>query len=372
MSEHEQSERSQSEATMTAVTGEVMGTVTGAGTRTTAASSSWQVDAGLAVARFMRQEVAYLRENMWVDAAVDFLNERGLRDAPVLDDDGRPVGVLYVDDVETEESFAEFERGGGEEIELASRYESESALMRGYGLGPGFHIDGRRRLRVREVMVPYIPEIAADASIASAALVMHDNQLDHVMVVGDDGRAVGTFSREELVQWLVDQTGGLRRAPVPGVRARCLRDVMHPAISVRRRASLLTARDLLTTHDLHELPVLEGGHVVGLVLEADLYGLMNAHRDGESDDDQTSHGHQETSDRWMQELLVEDVMKPAPAAYHPEDSLANVLASSPIGDCLLVEQEGRLIGVVSTRDLRARVDSDLLDHGAARPEMNLR
>jgi CBS domain-containing protein len=199
---------------------------------------------------------------------------------------------------------------------------------------------------------------------------MHDNQLDHVMVVGDDGRAVGTFSREELVQWLVQQTSGARRSVantntntntmMAGMPARRLRDVMHPAISVRRRASLLTARDLLTTHDLHELPVLEAGRVVGLVFEADIYSLIAAHRDDEA---------------WVHELLVEDVMKPAPASHRPDDSLESVLAAlaaAAEGDeasrreresCLLVEQDGRLIGVVSTRELRGR--PDLLDPGVA-------
>ena len=50
---------------------------------------------------------------------------------------------------------------------------------------------------------------------------MHDHQLDHVMVVGDDGRAVGTFSRDELVEWLVEQTSGelARMAMSTGERA---------------------------------------------------------------------------------------------------------------------------------------------------------
>jgi CBS domain-containing protein len=248
----------------------------------------WRVDASLPVATFMRKDVAYLRENMWVDAAVAFLSERGLRDAPVLDDEGRPVGVMYVDDVETEDSFEASAEG-----EEAPGYTIPGQLNRDYGLGPGFHLDGRRRLRVREVMVPYVPEISAEASIASVGLIMHDNQLDHVMVVGDDGRAVGTFSRDELIEWLVEQTSGAQSAS----DSRCLRDVMRPLISVRRRASLLTARDLLATHDLEELPVVDAGRVVGVVCEADIYSVVSAHRD------------QPENDGWMQELLVEDVMR---------------------------------------------------------------
>jgi CBS domain-containing protein len=333
---------------------------------------AWQVDASLPVSTFMRTDVAYLRENMWVDAAVGFLSDRGLRDAAVLDADGRPVGVLYVDDVESEDSsvdpppdtlddpfmsgIAARPRKAGEEGDDGLGF--ANALLRDYGLRAGFHLDGRRRLRVREVMVPYIPEISAEASIASAALVMYDNQLDHVMVVGDDGRAVGTFSREDLVHWLVDQTSG--RAASASIRSgagRCLRDVMQPAITVRRRASLFTARDLLTTHDREEMPVVEGGRVVGVVSEKDIYGMMAAHRD------------QQDRDGWMQELLVEDVMKPATAVGAPGDKLESALAllsRQPGGPrCLLVEQDGRLLGVISARDLSGPVD--LLDTGRVSP-----
>ena len=328
---------------------------------------AWQVDASVPVSAFMRTDVAYLRENMWVDAAVGFLCDRGLRDAAVLDADGRPVGVLYVDDVESEDSTVDASAESSDDPFSASvarprtpgpsGEESDdglgfaNALLRDYGLRAGFHLDGRRRLRVREVMVPYIPEIAAEASIASAALVMYDNQLDHVMVVGDDGRAVGTFSREDLVHWLVDQTSG--RATSAAIRSgagRCLRDVMQPAITVRRRASLFTARDLLTTHDREELPVVEAGRVVGVVAEKDIYGMMAAHRD---------------DDGWMQELLVEDVMKPATAVGAPGDKLESaltLLSRQPGGPrCLLVQQDGRLLGVINARELSQ--PSDLLDPG---------
>jgi CBS domain-containing protein len=308
----------------------------GRGQETGTGVTGWRVDASLPVGSFMRKDVAYLRENMWVDAALSFLSERGLRDAPVLDEEGRPVGVLYVDDVESEDSFDEGERAG-EEAES-----SASQLKRDYGLGTGFHLDRRRRLRVREVMVPYVPEISVEASIASAGLIMHDHQLDHVMVVGDDGRAVGTFSRDELVEWLVEQTSGelARFGDIESGRGRCLRDIMRPLITVRRRASLLTARDLLATHDLEELPVVEGGRVVGVVCEGDIYGIVSAHRD---------------DDGWMQELLVEDVMKSPPLVRGPDEALEAVLPLLKSGPaaCVLVEQDGRVIGMVSLRDLDA-------------------
>jgi CBS domain-containing protein len=301
-------------------------------------ASAWAVDAGVPVAHFMKTDVAYLRDNMWVDAAVNFLEARGLHDAPVLDQEGRPVGVLYVDDVESESAFVEMASFPDELGDLASDAAAEdrftSLLLRRHGLGSGFHLDGGPRLRVRDVMVPYVPEIAAESSIAAAALVMQDNQLGHVMVVGDDGRAVGMFSREDLVRWLVEETH--RRPARAAGSIRCVRDVMRPVITIRRRATLTTARDLMTTHDLAELPVVEGGHVVGVVTELEIATMLNAHRD---------------DDGWMQELLVEDVMNAPALVAGPDDPVDSIHLEDAHGHCVLVEDQGRLIGIVTGRDL---------------------
>ncbi len=312
--------------------------------------SHWQVDAGTPVSRYMQTDVAYLRDNMWVDAAVSFLETHGLHDAPVLDQEGRPVGVLYADDVETEAAFVELGETEGpglgfgsvnEELTLAqmeARNEERftSLLLRRHGLGTGFHLEGGPRLRVRDVMVPYVPEIAADSSIATAALVMRDNQLGHVMVVGDDGRAVGMFAREDLVRWLVEETH--RRPAREAGTVRNLRDVMRPVIAIRRRATLTTARDLMTTHDLAELPVVESGQVVGVVTESEITTMLNAHRE---------------DDGWMQELLVEDVMNAPALLGAPSDAVDSVNLDSAHGGCVLVVEHGRLIGIVTGHDLAA-------------------
>ena len=100
--------------------------------------------------------------------------------------------------------------------------------------------------------------------------------------------------------------------------------------------------------------MVEGGRVVGVVSEKDIYGMMAAHRD---------------DDGWMQELLVEDVMKPATAVCAPGDKLESALAllSGQAGGprCLLVEQDGRLLGVVNARDLSGPLE--LIDPGRLSP-----
>ncbi|HEY0712566.1 MAG TPA: CBS domain-containing protein [Polyangia bacterium] len=313
--------------------------------------TAWTVDAGLPVSRYMTTDVAYLRDNMWVDAAVAFLQARDLREAPVLDDDGRPVGMLYVDDVDLEHPLIEGAASAGVFDEVGDDQAERFAdvYLGDQGLGSGFHLDGDEagpRVRVRDVMVPYVPEIAADTSIVAAAMMMRDNGLGHVMVVGDDGRAAGICAREDLVNWLVEET--TRRPAPPAGEGLRLRDVMRPVISIRRRATLTTARDLMTTHGLAELPVVEGGRVLGVVTEAEIVGMLNAHRD---------------DDGWMQELLVEDVMAGPVLLGAPSDPVGSLRLAEAHGGCVLVAEHGRLIGVVTERDLAPAVSHAARSHG---------
>ncbi|HEY0705165.1 MAG TPA: CBS domain-containing protein [Polyangia bacterium] len=298
--------------------------------------SAWTVDAGVPVSRYMTTDVAYLRDNMWVDAAVSFLQTRDLREAPVLDADGRPVGMLYVDDVDVENPL--LDGGSFDDLNDEQSDRGVADLFRDQGLGSGFHLDGGPRVRVRDVMVPYVPEIAAETSIVAAAMMMRENQLGHVMVVSDDGRAAGVFAREDLVNWLVEET---TRRPAPSTQqGLCLRDVMRPVVSIRRRATLTTARDLMTTHGLAELPVVDGGRVLGVITETEIVGMLNAHRD---------------DDGWMQELLVEDVMVGPVLLGAPSDPIGNLRLAEAHGGCVLVAEHGRLIGVVTERDLAPAV-----------------
>ena len=106
------------------------------------AEQGWRVDASLPVATFMRKDVAYLRENMWVDAAVELPVRARAARRPGPGREGRPVGVLYVDDVETEDSLqgATLRSGAGprgrrSEETMAGR--AEARLRPGPRLSPG-------------------------------------------------------------------------------------------------------------------------------------------------------------------------------------------------------------------------------------------
>ena len=297
----------------------------------------WLADAGLPVSRYMKPEVHYLREEMWIDAAAAYLRERGLSDVTVVDDEGRPVGVVSTTELISFSDgidVAGLDDGG----DPASAQEVIEPR-----LGPGFHLDRRSRGRVRDVMIPYVPVIAADASIASAAAAMLENHLDPLVVVASDGTVVGCMSSRDLALWVVEQThvGGERDLEPPslalsdaGLR---LRDIMRPAVAVRREDSLLGVRGILWANDLHEVPVVDGTRVVGVVTEVDIDELIAAHCE---------------DDGWAQDLVVDDVMKAPPILGGPDDPIGSVRAILEADDCacILVEQSGRLLGIVTHRD----------------------
>ena len=299
-------------------------------------NGSGGLDPSLPVSDFMNRNVVYLREDMWVDAAIESLGTRGLRAAPVLDHEGRPVGILYADDVETVAPGEEDENqrvregdgdGSGEGFGV-----SRLARLRRRLLGPGFHVDAHHRARVHEVMVPYVPEIPSEVAVSSAAAVLERNHLDRVMVVDGEGRAVGTFSSEELAEWLVKKT-----APVDtdGV---LLRDVMRPAVAVGRQTSLLRAREILVARDLRHLPVLDVGAVVGVVALSDIEQVMTAPLD---------------DDLWIRDLVVEDVMRSPAHIAAPEQPLSRFAdwLQSAEGACLILEHDGHLVGLVSGSEI---------------------
>jgi CBS domain-containing protein len=292
------------------------------------------VDASVPVSSYMSREVPYLRADMWIDAAASHLRAHGLDEVAVLDGDGRPVGCVSLADLSAEAAESEPANDGedaGFGFELRAR-----------GLGSGFHLrEGTGRLRVRDVMLPYVPVILASSSLAEAAGTMLDNDLESLVVVSDDGTVNGRIGARDITRWLAEQTrqDDFDRVPElldkPGTR---LRDVMRPVVSVRREDSLLGARALLWGNDLHELPVTEGGHVIGVVTEADIDDVLAAHCD---------------EDGWVQDLLVDDVMKAPPLVAGPDDPLGAVshILGSDDHACVLIERQGRLLGIVTGKDL---------------------
>jgi acetoin utilization protein AcuB len=120
-------------------------------------------------------------------------------------------------------------------------------------------------------------------------------------------------------------------------------DYMSPTIhSVGRGQSLATAHDLMNSNRIRQLPVLDGGKLVGIITLRDL------------------HLVETLPDVDPEKVAVEDAMTAEVYSVKKTDSLRDVathMAENKLG-CAVVLERGKVMGVFTTVDaLRALCDA---------------
>jgi acetoin utilization protein AcuB len=108
--------------------------------------------------------------------------------------------------------------------------------------------------------------------------------------------------------------------------------------SVGADQSLAVAHRMMNTHHLRHLPVLDGGRIVGVVSQRDLYFIETL----KDVDPETTH---------VSEAMAEDVYSVEPDAELA--LVARTMAERKLG-CAVIVEKGKTIGVFTTTDaLRA-------------------
>lgn len=124
-----------------------------------------------------------------------------------------------------------------------------------------------------------------------------------------------------------------------------LRDVMSvDVITIEPDAPASLARATMRRHRIRHLVVVEGERLVGIVSERDLGG---------------TRGAASRRDRAVRDLMAADPVSASPATTLRQ--AANLMRGRTVG-CLLVVEDGRVVGIVTTTDLL-----DQLGRGATRP-----
>ena len=151
------------------------------------------------VRQVMTTDVLTFRPTDTVQTAAKALSERHLGGAPVVDDDGRLVGLLEDDDLIVQEARIHFPTVVsvlGAYIELPSSLSRmESELRKAVGASVG------------DVMDPDPPTCSPDDTLETVATIMHERTASRLPVV-DDGRVVGIVSRGDLVRAIVGDISG--------------------------------------------------------------------------------------------------------------------------------------------------------------------
>lgn len=121
---------------------------------------------GPCVAEVMRRTSVALRPGVTRGVAADALRSRGAAMAPVVDGEGRPIGLA-----------------------------TEADLLR-----------ARSGARVSDAMVKVALSVPETAPLRGAAQLMAEHRIDRLAVVSDDGVVVGMITAMDVVTWLA---GGL-------------------------------------------------------------------------------------------------------------------------------------------------------------------
>ena len=149
------------------------------------------------VSTIMTTDIITMTPDQSVPEAADLLAEHRIGAAPVLDGEGRLVGLLRDEDLMVSEarlhapSVIEFL--GAELVWPPSvhRYEEELRKFAASSVG--------------EVMTTEFEHVASSDSVENAATLMHDKSISHLPVV-DNGRLVGIVARGDLIRFLAATT----------------------------------------------------------------------------------------------------------------------------------------------------------------------
>jgi CBS domain-containing protein len=146
----------------------------------------------------MTKDVATLRPDLPIAAAADALAEGGYGAMPVVDDDGKLVGLLRAEDLIASEARVHvptYLMLLGTSVPLPGsmkRFEHELRKVAG--------------ATVAEVMDDHPKTVGVDATLEDVATLMHEGDVSHVPVVDADGRVVGLVARSDIVRFIARTT----------------------------------------------------------------------------------------------------------------------------------------------------------------------
>jgi CBS domain-containing protein len=149
-------------------------------------------------AELMTPNPVSIREDASLREAVALLIDRGYSAAPVIDEAGRPVGVLSRTDVLIHD------RECVEHVTPVAEYYEREDLVTDENevLGEGFQVERVDPTRVRDVMTPAVFAVQPETPAARAVTEMLRLKVHRLFVVDADGVLIGVISALDVLRAL--------------------------------------------------------------------------------------------------------------------------------------------------------------------------
>jgi CBS domain-containing protein len=160
------------------------------------------------VSAVMTTRVLAVRPDVSLEALADLLLDRGIGGTPVVDEEGRPIGVVSKTDLVRERLVT-----GDTGEAVAPGWQPSRGHFR-VEMTSGFHVEALPNALVADVMTPTAFTLSEDAPLAQAAALMAFEGVHRVPVVSDDGRVAGIVTGLDVLRWMAQQAGYLSSAGV--------------------------------------------------------------------------------------------------------------------------------------------------------------
>jgi CBS domain-containing protein len=146
----------------------------------------------------MNPDIMTVADEMTTGELVRFLTEREISGAPVVDGQGRLIGVVSMTDIG---------RHLAEPSDFASLASLDFYRDTADEMSPGdcgHRYGDEREVMVRDVMTPAVYQVPATALVVEAARIMVDNHI-HRLIVTRDKEPVGILTSIDLLRVLAEQ-----------------------------------------------------------------------------------------------------------------------------------------------------------------------
>jgi CBS domain-containing protein len=151
---------------------------------------------GPPVDSLMTRSPVCVREDVGIDVLTALFVERGISGAPVVNEEGRPVGVVTITDLVKDRY---------EQLEAADTF--TGALIGGRLLGLSVPEEARGSRTAGELMTAHILVIPEGRPVAEAAALMARHRIKRLPVVDAELRIIGILSSLDVMRWLGQQAG---------------------------------------------------------------------------------------------------------------------------------------------------------------------